>query len=194
MGFNSWGSPPLKCRVDSFGTWTQLLWSMWDLPRPGIKPVSRTLVADSLPLSHLGSPESHLLKSGGLLNDLTYLSFSFPKSVNPGTTGGVGHRHRLTQLKDNQGLSCYREQLWPGSKDLCWAAVVLAMETTVSSRVKMFEVIFPFTVNPNWKSRALTKDVNLDPWMPPGSSFLTRQCTGQGDSINEMSSFLCPQS
>ena len=111
MGFNSWDSPPLKGRVDSFGTRTQLLRSMWDLPGPGIKPVSRALAADSLPPSHLGSPESHLLNPGGLLNDRMYLSFSFSKSVNPGTTGGVGHRHCLIQLKDNQGLSCYQEQL-----------------------------------------------------------------------------------
>ena len=163
MGFNSWGSPPLKCRVNSFGPQTQLLRSMWDLPGPGIEPVSHALAADSLPPSHLRSPESHLLKPGGLLNARMYLSFSFSKSVNPGTTGGVGHRHQLTQLKDNQGLSCYQEQLGPGSKALCWAAVVLAMDTTVSSRVKeMFEVIFPFAVNPNWKRRALPKDINLE--------------------------------
>ena len=29
---------------------------MWDPPRPGIEPVSHALAADSLPLSHQGSP------------------------------------------------------------------------------------------------------------------------------------------
>ena len=169
MGFNSWGSPPLKCRVNSFGPQTQLhVGSSWARDRTCVSGISGRfffffLVADSLPPSHLRSPESHLLKPGGLLNAHMYLSFSFSKSVNPGTTGGVGHRHRLTQLKDNQGLSCYQEQRGPGSKALCWAAVVLAMDTTVSSRVKeMFEVIFPFAVNPNWKRRALPKDINLE--------------------------------
>ena len=33
----------LKCGLSSCGTWAQLLWSMWDLPRPGIKPVSPEL-------------------------------------------------------------------------------------------------------------------------------------------------------
>ena len=29
---------------------------MWDLPRPGIEPVSPALVGDSYPLDHEGSP------------------------------------------------------------------------------------------------------------------------------------------
>ena len=31
-------------------------WGMWDLPGPGIKPVSLNYQADSLPLDHQGSP------------------------------------------------------------------------------------------------------------------------------------------
>ena len=33
-----------------------------DLPNPGIEPVSPALQADSLPLSHLGSPNIHIIQ------------------------------------------------------------------------------------------------------------------------------------
>ena len=31
------------CRLNSCGAWAYLLWGMWDLPKPGIKPVSLAL-------------------------------------------------------------------------------------------------------------------------------------------------------
>ena len=34
------GSQALEHRLDSCGTWAELLLGMWDLPRPGIKPMS----------------------------------------------------------------------------------------------------------------------------------------------------------
>ena len=33
-----------------------MLSSMWDLPRPGVEPVSSALAGGSLPLEHQGSP------------------------------------------------------------------------------------------------------------------------------------------
>ena len=56
----SCGLPALEHRLSSFGTQAQLLHSMWDLPRPGIEPASLALSADSLPLSHQGSPQPSL--------------------------------------------------------------------------------------------------------------------------------------
>ena len=38
-GLSNWGSQALVHRLSSYGVWAQLLWSMWDLPGPGIKPV-----------------------------------------------------------------------------------------------------------------------------------------------------------
>ena len=43
MGFNSCGSQALECRLSSCGTQAEVLRGMWDLPRPGLKPVSPAL-------------------------------------------------------------------------------------------------------------------------------------------------------
>ena len=43
MGFSSCGSRALERRLSSCGAWAQLLRSMWDLPRPGIEPMSPAL-------------------------------------------------------------------------------------------------------------------------------------------------------
>ena len=40
----------------SCGTWAQLPRSLWDLPGPGIEPVSLHWQTDSQPLDHQGSP------------------------------------------------------------------------------------------------------------------------------------------
>ena len=42
--------------LSSCGLRAQLLHSMWDLPGPGVEPMSPALAADSLPPSHQGSP------------------------------------------------------------------------------------------------------------------------------------------
>ena len=45
-GFSSCGSRALDRRLSSCGTWTQLLCGMWDLPGPGLKPVSPALAGE----------------------------------------------------------------------------------------------------------------------------------------------------
>ena len=40
LGFRSCGSQALECRLSSCGSRAQLLRSMWDLPGPGLEPVS----------------------------------------------------------------------------------------------------------------------------------------------------------
>ena len=42
-GLSSCGSQALECRLSSCGTQAQLLRGMWDLPRPGLEPVSPAL-------------------------------------------------------------------------------------------------------------------------------------------------------
>ena len=44
------------CRLSNCGSQAQLLHGMWDLPRPGLEPVSLHWQADSQPLCHQGSP------------------------------------------------------------------------------------------------------------------------------------------
>ena len=43
LGLSSCGPPALERRLSGCGTWAWLLCSMWDLPRPGVKPVSPAL-------------------------------------------------------------------------------------------------------------------------------------------------------
>ena len=47
-GLSSCGSRALERRLSSCGTRAQLLRGMWDLPRPGLEPVSPTLAGGSL--------------------------------------------------------------------------------------------------------------------------------------------------
>ena len=39
---------PGACRLSSCGAWAQLLWGMWNLPRPGIEPMSPALAGGFL--------------------------------------------------------------------------------------------------------------------------------------------------
>ena len=43
LGLSSCGPPALERRLSGCGTWAWLLCSMWDLPRPGVNPVSPAL-------------------------------------------------------------------------------------------------------------------------------------------------------
>ena len=55
----SCGAQALEHRLNSYGAQTLLLSGMWDLPASGVEPLSPALQADSLPLSHQGSPSPH---------------------------------------------------------------------------------------------------------------------------------------
>ena len=50
------GSWALECRLSSCGAWAQLLCGMWDLPGPGIKPVSPALAGGFLTTAPPGKP------------------------------------------------------------------------------------------------------------------------------------------
>ena len=47
-GFSSCGSWALQHRLSSCGAWAQLLCGIWDLPGPGLEPVSPALAGGSL--------------------------------------------------------------------------------------------------------------------------------------------------
>ena len=47
-GLSSCGSWALERRLSSCGVWAWLLCDMWDLPGPGLKPVSRALAGGFL--------------------------------------------------------------------------------------------------------------------------------------------------
>ena len=48
LGLSSCGSQALQCRLSSCGTQTQLLRGLWDLPGPGIEPMSPALAGGFL--------------------------------------------------------------------------------------------------------------------------------------------------
>ena len=56
-GFSSCGSQALERRLSSCGAWAQLLRGMWDLPGPGLKPVSPALAGRFLTTVPLGKSE-----------------------------------------------------------------------------------------------------------------------------------------
>ena len=56
-GLSSCVSQALEHRLSSCGTWASLLHGMWDLPRPGIGPVSPALAGGSLTSVPPGKPQ-----------------------------------------------------------------------------------------------------------------------------------------
>ena len=63
--FNSCSTWALGHRLNSCGTQAKLLQAMWDLPGPGVEPMSPALAGgqvDSLPLSHQRSPSSETFR------------------------------------------------------------------------------------------------------------------------------------
>ena len=62
VGFNSCGSWALEHRLSSCGARAQLLHSMWDLPGPGLEPVSPALAGGFLTTAPPGKPLQCTLK------------------------------------------------------------------------------------------------------------------------------------
>lgn len=94
------------------------------------------------------------------------LNFHVPRSVNPGTAGGVGHStdNLIAQLKRNHELSYFQEQLWPESLgSFCWAALALAADSSVSLRVKERSLIIAsLALSPSQESGDLLREVNFE--------------------------------
>ena len=60
-GFSSCGSRALERRLSSCGAWAQLLCGMWDLPGPGLEPVSPALADRFLTTVPLGKSPTFTL-------------------------------------------------------------------------------------------------------------------------------------
>ena len=56
MGFGSCGSRALERRLSSYGSQALLLRGMWDIPRPGLKPMSPALAGRFLTTAPPGKP------------------------------------------------------------------------------------------------------------------------------------------
>ena len=68
------------CRLSSCGSRAQLLRGMWDLPRPGLEPVSPALAGGMLTTAPPGKPLYilfHILFHYGLLQDIKYSSLCY---------------------------------------------------------------------------------------------------------------------
>ena len=61
VGFSSCGSQALEHRLNSCGSQAYLLHSIWDLPRPGIKPVSLALAGRLFTSGPPGKPSSECI-------------------------------------------------------------------------------------------------------------------------------------
>ena len=59
-GLSSCGSRALECRLSSCGTRALLLHSMWDLPGPGLEPMSPELAGGFLTTAPSGKPQISL--------------------------------------------------------------------------------------------------------------------------------------
>ena len=63
-GFSSCGSRALEHRLSSCGARTQLLQGMWDLPGPGLEPMSHALAGGFLTTASPGKPALYTLDRG----------------------------------------------------------------------------------------------------------------------------------
>ena len=78
MGFSSCSSQALEHRLSSCGAWAKLLRGMWDLPGPGIEPVSPALVGGLFTIEAPGEPSLLFNSHFGLgILPLIFLSFFF---------------------------------------------------------------------------------------------------------------------
>ena len=59
-GLSSCGTWALECRLSSCGTRAQLLRGMWDLPGPGLEPMSPALTGGFLTTVPLGKPLAYI--------------------------------------------------------------------------------------------------------------------------------------
>ena len=57
-GLSSCGSWAPECRLSSCGAWASFLHGMWDLPRPGLEPVSPALAGAFLTTAPQGKPDN----------------------------------------------------------------------------------------------------------------------------------------
>ena len=62
LGLSSCGSWALERRLSSCGTWAQLFHGMWDLPGPGLEPMSPPLAGGFLTTAPPGKSHTYFLR------------------------------------------------------------------------------------------------------------------------------------
>ena len=77
VGFSSCGSWALECRLSSCGAQAQLLHSMWDLPGPGLEPMSPALAGRFLTTVPPGKSYTIKFLSQTKASSLTYKQIIF---------------------------------------------------------------------------------------------------------------------
>ena len=80
-GLSSRGSRALEHRLSSCGTWIQLLHGMWDLPRPGLEPMSPALAGGFLTTAPPGKPYVSLLEELPNCFPQWQHHFTFPQAM-----------------------------------------------------------------------------------------------------------------
>ena len=73
-GLSSCASRALEHRINSCGTQASLLQGMWNLPRPGIKPMSPTVAGEFLTTKQQGSPGTFFKEKASSLDWLDFSS------------------------------------------------------------------------------------------------------------------------
>ena len=76
-GLSSCGSRALECRLSSCGAQAQLLRSMWDLPRPGLEPVSPALAGGFSATAPPGKPSFLFLMLSNTIHNKVYFKKQF---------------------------------------------------------------------------------------------------------------------
>ena len=83
-GLSSCGSRALEHMLSSCGARAQLLRGMWDLPRPGLEPMSPALAGRFLTTVPPGKPQNYFLIPSSLLPPLQLLpTFQVPIHIQP---------------------------------------------------------------------------------------------------------------
>ena len=103
VGFSSCGSRALERRLSSCGTRASLLRGMWNLPRPGLEPVSPALAGGFLTTAPPGKARASDFRSLTLgmafLQQLSFLSLGWPFSCM------VGYIGRMLKTGSQSGFS-----------------------------------------------------------------------------------------
>ena len=73
-GLSNYSSQALEHRLSHCGTWAYLLHSMWDVPQPGIKPISLALASKFFTIEPWGKPVLPIFKHSSFFIELALLA------------------------------------------------------------------------------------------------------------------------